>query len=64
VRERVSDGMTMVYVLEGDFEMGSDYQEPQCWLLGSSVRFFGFLGRKFVRRFSFSLQGGLGLFYE
>ena len=27
VRERVSDEMIMVYVPEGDFEMGSDYQE-------------------------------------
>jgi hypothetical protein len=26
--------------------------------------FFGILGGNFVRRFSFSIQGGLGLFYE
>jgi hypothetical protein len=35
-----------------------------CWLLASSVSFFGFLGGNFVRQFSFSLQGGLGLFSE
>jgi hypothetical protein len=36
----------------------------QCWLLDSSVRFFLVLGGNFVRPFSFSLQGGLGFFYE
>jgi hypothetical protein len=30
----------------------------------SSARFFGFLGRNFLRRSLFSVQGGLGLFYE
>jgi hypothetical protein len=35
-----------------------------CWLLDSSDSYFWFLGGNFVRRFSFSLQGGLGLFYQ
>jgi len=35
-----------------------------CWLLTSSARIRGFLGRNFVRRFSFSLQVGIGLSFE
>jgi ABC-type glutathione transport system ATPase component len=33
-----------------------------CWLLGSSARFFGFLGRNFVRQSLFSVLGGLVYF--
>jgi hypothetical protein len=33
-------------------------------VLASSVRFFGILGRKFVRRFHLTVQGELSLFFK
>ena len=41
-----------------------DSDDDLCWLLSLSVSFFEILGRKFVRWFSFSLQGGLVLFLD